>query len=781
MSSDPPEQATPLHKTTARGDACPPKRALSAFKRLLSPRNLALLLFAVVPFGLWLGSAALEIAIHRSELPDNLLDDLNGTPIFFDKDGEVIAQIATDEARVHIPVALGRMGEHLPAMTVALEDHRFPNHRGVDLYAVCAALYRTANHPGHLSGASTVSQQTIKLADKRKGRRLRSKVRESVLALKLERAWDKDEILESYINRLDYGNRRLGPEAAAWAYFGKPASALGLAESIYLAGLPQSPTQHNPWLRPSNALAKYRRSLARLEILGLITAEQATRLAASPPVIRKDLPPNSAPAFVDALRRGGFQPPTTASANNRHHTTLDAELQARAETILRSQLAAVNRHDVRNAGMVVIENATGAVRALASVASGDGLSEGAFNATLVPRHAGSTLKPFVYLLAIDSRKLTAASLLPDTPDAVGRVFPGYEPQNYNRRFAGPVRVRYALANSLNVPAVLTLHTAGARKAYSLLTDWGLRTRDKLEDLGAGFVLGNRKVRLLDLAAAYAGLARGGLAAPPSLTNAIATPPRRLASTRATGIIADILADDRARSASFGRRSALDLPGHRAAVKTGTSSSHRDAWTVGFDRDHTVAVWVGNLNGRVMTGSLTIDSAAPAWRRMMLYLADRRESLPLPQSGLDAVTIDSLAGLIPCTDTKATVRELFLPGTEPEKNAEDFYTADGTPQLPEPYALWCASEHNHLGAIPQPTPDAAPRILQPRDGSRFVLDPDLPLAQQHIALLADSDSVVWEANGSRLDSAFFPLKAGTWEITARAESGAISRATITIEP
>ena len=367
------------------------------------------------------------------------------------------------------------------------------------------------------------------------------------------------------------------------------------------------------------------------------------------------------------------------------------------------------------------------------------------------------------------------------PDAVGQVFPGYEPQNYNREFAGPVRVRHALANSLNVPAVLALHTAGARKAYNLLTEWGLRTRDKLEDLGAGFVLGNRKIRLLDLATAYAGLARGGLAAPPSLTNALASPPRRLASAQATSIIADILADDRARSASFGRRSALYLPAHRAAVKTGTSSSHRDAWTVGFDRDHTVAVWVGNLNGRVMTGSLTIDSAAPAWRRMMLYLADRRGSLPLPEPDLDAVAIDSLAGLLPCAGTKATVRELFLPGTEPKKTAEDFYTAEGAPQLPERYALWCASEHNHLGAVPRPTPDAAPRILQPRDGSRFVLDPDLPAAQQHIALLADSEGIVWEANGSRLASAFFPLRAGTWEITARAESGAISKATITVEP
>jgi len=729
----------------------------------------------ILPFALWLFSAAIEVSIHTTPLPDNILEDLNGTPVFLDRDDQVIAQLATERARVHIPVPLPVMGEYLPETTIALEDHRFRQHRGIDMYAVFAAAHRTLTNTGHLSGASTVSQQAIKLADKRKGRSLHSKVRESVLAMKLERQWHKEKILEAYINRLDYGNRRIGPEAAAWAYFGKPAALLTLAESIYLAGLPQSPTRYNPWLRPGNALTKYRRSLKRMVQLGKLTGIQADRLAANPPAVRKGSPPHKAPAFVDALVKsmGGHV------KGRLEKSTLDSGIQYHAENFLAEQLAAVNRHDVRNAGMVVIENSTGAVRALASVATGKGQDEGAFNAALVARHAGSTLKPFIYLMAIDAHKLTAASLLPDTQDAVSRVFPGYEPQNYNRRFAGPVRTREALGNSLNVPAVLALHRVGSRLAFETLTRWGLHTQERLEELGAGFVLGNRKVRLLDLAAAYSGLARSGLAAPPVFLAKNPAPPRRMASAAAVDIITDILADDRARAASFGYNSALHIRDHRTAVKTGTSSSHRDAWTVGFDQDHTVAVWVGNLNGHTMNGLNTMNCATPAWRRMIIHLAGNRASRPLPRSTQPRVEIDSLSGMLPVKQSHSRTPELFLPGTEPEKSSDLFYGPEGNIQLPPEYALWCSSRFNHLRAVTHGSPGSAPRILNPQDGATFVLDHNLPPEQQTIPLQSDAGEVVWKANGNRLFSPFLALTPGTWEITAHALSGKTSTSTIRV--
>ena len=236
---------------------------------------------------------------------------------------------------------MANMGQYLPLVTTALEDHRFHQHQGVDLYAVFAAAYRSIAHSGHLSGASTVSQQAIKLADRRKGRSLTSKIRESVLAMKLERKWNKRKILEAYMNRLDYGNRRIGPEAAAWAYFGKPAASLTLAESIYLAGLPQSPTRYNPWLRPAKAVTKYRRSLKRMAELGQLSEAQTNRLALTPPAVQKKSPPHRAPEFLDALLR------TMGGQDKGHieHTTLDPEIQYHAENFLAEQLAAMT--DVR--------------------------------------------------------------------------------------------------------------------------------------------------------------------------------------------------------------------------------------------------------------------------------------------------------------------------------------------------------------------------------------------------------------------------------------------------
>ena len=731
-------------------------------------------IFAILPLMIWLVSAVIEYSIHSKPLPDNLLGSLNGTPVFLDRNSNVIAQLPTNEARVHIPISMANMGEYLPLVTTALEDHRFHQHQGVDLYAVFAAAYRSIAHSGHLSGASTVSQQAIKLADRRKGRSLTSKIRESVLAMKLERKWNKRKILEAYMNRLDYGNRRIGPEAAAWAYFGKPAASLTLAESIYLAGLPQSPTRYNPWLRPGKAVTKYRRSLKRMAELGQLSEAQTNRLALTPPAVQKKLPPHRAPEFVDALLR------TMGGQVKGHieHTTLDPEIQYHAENFLAEQLAAVNRHDVRNAGMVVIENSSGAVRALASAASGEGKKEGAFNATLVARHAGSTLKPFIYLMAVDSRKLTAASLLPDTQDAVSRVFPGYEPDNYNRKFSGPVRMRMALGNSLNVPAVLALHKVGPRPAFETLTRWGLQTEKKLEDLGAGFVLGNRKIRLLDLASAYAGLARSGLALPPVFLTREAPAPQRVASESAVDIITDILADDRARAASFGYNSALQIKDHRTAVKTGTSSSHRDAWTVGFDRDYTVAVWVGNLNGQTMNGLSTIDCATPAWQRMMKHLASQHGSRPLKKSTWPRTTIDSLSGLLPVKQSQSLTRELFLSGTEPRESASMFYSPEGNIKLPAEYALWCASKFNHLSASTTNTPDNVPLIINPKNGATFVIDHHLPLEQQAIALKTDvAAGIVWKANGQRLASPFLNLRPGTWHITAHALNGTTSKSTI----
>ena len=743
-------------------------------KRRIFLQRFVLFFFIFVPIILWTTSLFLEIAVNRTPLPENLFSDLNGTPVLLDREGKIIAQISSNEARVQMPVPITKMGKHLPKITIALEDHRYKFHNGIDFYAVFSAAYRTLTHADHLSGASTISQQTVKLANKRKGRSLKSKIRETLSALKLERVWDKEKILESYMNRLDYGNRRLGPEAAAWAYFGKSASALTLAESIFIAGLPHSPTNYNPWLRPENANSKYLRSIKRLQSLDILTTAQSERLAANPPLVHRKLPPSSAPAFVEAMLKNN----NTISKNEPTLTTLDSSIQKRANDILAKQLDLLNRHSVRNAGMVVIENATGNVRAISSVSTNDGSSEESYNASLVWRQAGSTLKPFVYLLGIEERNFTASSLLPDTADSVSSKFKAYEPKNFNRKFSGPVRVRHALASSLNVPAVYALSLTGPRKSFDFTTRFGIKTHESIDNLGAGFILGNRKIRLLDLTSAYSNIARSGLVLSPVFDEETMIKPKRIVSKESATIITDILADNEARSSSFGRHSSLHIKDHRTAVKTGTSSSYRDAWTVGYDKNHTVAVWFGNLNGRTMDGSLTIESAAPAWKEMVIYLAKSKGSQPLANSTTARIKIDSLTGLLPCKHTKSLIEEIFLPGTEPSKDSMEFYDSNGNIQLPEEYAGWCSTKDNYLSAKVRPSLTGGPRILSPSDGSIFLIDHEIPADQQRITLSSDAHQTRWKVNGRSLIDPYLTLSPGTYLIRASTKNGS-STAQITV--
>ncbi len=442
-------------------------------------------------------------------------------------------------------------------------------------------------------------------------------------------------------------------------------------------------------------------------------------------------------------------------------TSLDLDLQKLAMRLLRDHLSAAAGLGVGDAAIVVIENSTGLVRALAC--AGDP-SDAGLNAAMEPRSCGSTLKPFLYLSAIDQRKLTAGSLLPDTPDAISAEYRDYDPQNYSKRYLGPVRVREALGSSLNVPAVFALSQIGARETFEYLKSWRLNFPGSFDAYGAGFILGNAPVRLLELAAAYASLARGGEVWSPRFTANDPIESRRLASREACAIIADILCDNRARLAGFGASSPLDLP-QRTAVKTGTSSGFRDGWCVGFSRDHTVAVWAGNLDGRPMNEAFAVRSAAPLWAAMMrsLYAAGDRP-WPHPEEGesLRAIEIAAETGLLP-RPGEPIVREWFLTGTEPIESASAWYVS-GVLQLPAEYLAWCAGPQNRLGASVRAMPL---RILFPKDGTTFCYNPAMSKSQQMLPLQSSWPECEWFINGRRLEQTLIPLERGTWTITAKA--------------
>ena len=374
-------------------------------------------------------------------------------------------------------------------------------------------------------------------------------------------------------------------------------------------------------------------------------------LQKSPLVARRFDPPHLAPHFVDAViaQHHGLR--------GQIRTSLDLDLQTKAEQLLRSHLAALNRYDIAQAAMVILDNDTGAVRAMVG---SDNYATSQINGAIRPRSCGSTLKPFVYLSAIDRHLLTAASLLPDTPDAIRDEYADYDPQNYNHRYLGPVRLREALGCSLNVPAVFTLSQLGARQTFFELQKWGFQFPRGLNDYGAGFVLGNAEIRLVDLAGAYAGLARNGVAMRAKLLAAEHFPMKPIASREATAIITDILCDNSAREKSFGAHSPLAFE-ERVAAKTGTSSGFRDAWTVGFDKEHTVAVWAGNFNGRPMRDTFAVRSATPLWAAMMHELLRRDHPLDPPEENEKLVRREVCAetGLLPSRFSRSTMGELFF--------------------------------------------------------------------------------------------------------------------------
>jgi len=728
--------------------------------------------FRRIIFAASLATSVLVAFIWWLPLPDELRNPSAGTLTLVDCRGRELAEIASPQARAQFPLPLEKMGTWLPRVTVVLEDRRFFEHGAIDWRATVAAGARNLRSRHVISGASTITQQLVKLATGRERRSWSSKLYEAIVAWKIERRWNKERILTEYLNRSSYGNRRIGPEAAARAYFGKSAADLTLSEAVFLAGLPQAPTRFNPWLHPEEAKRKYHRSLGRLAQLGVMTRSEQ-QLLAQPPKVSQIAPERRAPHFVDAIIA------RNPALRGTVRTTLDLDLQNMIERSVQAHLSALNRHDITEAAVVVIENSTGAIRAMVGAAN---YATAQINGATQPRSCGSTLKPFVYLDAIDKRVLTAASLLPDTPDAIRNEYADYDPQNYNHRYLGPVRLREALGCSLNVPAVFMLSQLGARPTFYQLQKWGFDFPQGLAEYGAGFVLGNAETRLVDLAAAYAGLARGGTAMRAKYLNAEHQPIMRVASEEATRIIADILCDNDARQKSFGPRSPLAFE-QRVAAKTGTSSGFRDTWTVGFNKEHTVAVWAGNFNGRPMFDTFAVRAATPLWATVMQELLRRDHPLDPLQETEKIVRreICKTTGLLPSRFSPATTSEWFLAGTEPQEDSRDYFAADGSVLLPNEYSRWCASRDNTINAHVR----AEARITNPLPNAHYELDPVLPRSQQMIELTSGlAGDVQWFMNGAPVSSTtngrvFWQLAPGAWNIRAVSRIG-IAEETITVQ-
>jgi penicillin-binding protein 1C len=621
------------------------------------------------------------------------------------------------------------MGPYLPAFAVAVEDRRFRSHPGVDLLALIRAAGQNLRAGRIVSGGSTLTAQVVRLATPRP-RTLRSKLLEFLDALTLEKVRSKDRILEAWLNLIPAGGNLRGVEAAALAYFGKRARELSPAEAALLIGLARSPSRVRPDRGPEEARALRDRILDRLVSRGILSPGEGERARAEPlPRVRFPLPDRG--RFVAVHARAERPAP---ERTGRIRTTLDPFAQGLLEAALREALSPFPSR-VTGAG-ILVDVPTGEVRAYVGNARQGSGEEGSWvDCGDAPRSPGSTLKPFVYGLAFDRGLLDPGSLLADTPLGLS----GGAPRNFDPTYRGPVSARIALADSLNVPAVRVLRSLGGASALEGLRSLGFAhlTGDSLH-YGDALILGGCEVTLLELARATLALARLGRPgelrwSSPGATEESGTPggPKRLAldpeegtpggdareetppplSRGAAYCVADILKDARRLLPLYGRR-AGEQDGE-IAFKTGTSYALRDAWTAAYTPRTLVVLWFGDPKGAPHPDLVGLRTAAPAALSLIRRL-DRGPWFRRPPEVIER-TVCALSGALLGPACRATRREIALRDRSPEEVCPLHRLVEGRPVL-----VW-PGELAGFGGRPAPAPEA-PRILYPREGTRYVLLP-----------------------------------------------------------
>lgn len=620
------------------------------------------------------------------------------------QNGDVLQQLRLDFAVRRLAwTPLEAVSPALLSALIYSEDKQFYEHSGVDWRAVAAASWRNLWNT-RTRGASTLTMQLAGLLDeledsRRTGRRnVLQKIGQGTDALWLDARWKKSEILEAYLNLVSFRGELQGVAVMSFGLFGKSPAALDVRESALAAVLLRAPNV--PPRRAAERACVLLKQLGAAEQCADLEGFAALKLSPSYQIPVPDHAPHLA---RKVLKTAGLVV----------RSTLDADLQRYANQQLRANLMQLEHRNAQDGAVLVLDNQTGQV--LAWVASSGKLSSAPdVDAILAQRQAGSTLKPFLYGIALEKRALTAASILDDTPVRITTPNGLYVPQNYDKHFVGAVSLRMALGSSLNVPAVRTLLRVTPDVFQQRLAQLGFTTLKESGDYyGYSLALGSADVRLLDLTNAYRALANQGQWRDVSwlVGNTVQQPPRQVFTAQAAAIVADILADRSARHHTFGLDSVLSTP-YWTAVKTGTSKDMRDNWCIGFSRRYTVGVWVGNAGGEPMHDVSGISGAAPIWGAMMDFLHHR-------QGGL---SVRSDPPAVPRGVVQRQIR--FEPAFEPPRK-ELFLV--GTAQT----VIRASGESGRLGAKMQGGNSAMARITYPSTGVIIALDPEIPPARQRV--------------------------------------------------
>ena len=552
----------------------------------------------------------------------------------YDRNGKLLYEIYREQNRT--PVKLKDLPDYVYKATIAIEDKDFYKHQGVSLVSGIFRAIKEIVVNKSFQGGSTLTQQLVKSALLTPERTIQRKIKEIILALWTEKLYSKDQILEMYLNQVPYGGSAYGIEEAAKTYFNKHAKELTLEQAALLAGLPQAPSLYSPYIHPDYALWRRNEVINKMHEQRYITKQQQEAVLAVKSV--NVVPPKTtikAPHFVFYVKsqleeRYGISQVEEGGLNVT--TTLDLDIQEKAEQILKEELDKVKHLNVGNGAILVTRPSTGEILAMVGSVDYFASPSGAYNVTTALRQPGSAIKPLLYALALN-KDYTAATIIDDSPVAFQISSSEiYRPVNYDNRYHGRVPLRYALANSYNIPAVKVINSLGVTNFINYAQRLGISTWEDHSRYGLSLALGGGEVTMLDMAKAFGALANLGYRV--SLSSIInikntgslsiyeINPEKfKVMNESVAYIISDILADNFARQMAFGLHSALEIPGYKVAVKTGTTNDKKDNWTIGYNPDFLVLVWVGNNDNSPMHPYLTsgITGAAPIWNRVMTEL------------------------------------------------------------------------------------------------------------------------------------------------------------------
>lgn len=696
-------------------------------------RSLILFIFGLIIAGLVAGSYALyQYNVIASTLPD--VDDLRArasqfeTTRILDSEGHILYEILDPNAGRRTYISLENISPLLVATTIATEDKEFYNHPGFDAVALVRALWQNYSSGEIVSGASTITQQLARMLllsqEERFEQTYRRKAREIILSTEITRRYSKDEILELYLNEVNYGNLSYGIEAAAETYFNTTADKLSLAEASFLAGLPQSPSIHDIHTNREGTLLRQRdviflsyRLSEEKGCIAVSNSDEPVCIGALEAVHAVETienytfnPPNISiryPHWVNYVRsilEEKYDAQTIYRSGFTVYTTLVPDFQDTAQQMVSSQVAALNDRNVQNGALVAIDPKTGKILAMVGSPDFDNAAiSGQVNmATSPTRQPGSSIKPITYLAAFE-KGWTPSTLIWDVPSE----FPPsgdpndprepYKPVNYDERFHGAVTLRVALANSFNIPAVKALDFVGIyddpdteekEGMIAMSERLGISTLSERKDYGLALTLGGGDVSLLEMTGAFAVMANEGVRIPPVAITKILdhngelvyeyNPPPGEQALRPEHafLISSILSDNPARTWMFGPNSYLNLP-FPVAAKTGTSNDYRDNWTMGYTPNLAVGVWVGNADYTPMNQTTGLSGAAPIWSQFMQAVAPQlAEGASLgfarPEGIIDKV-ICSISGTEPSNSCKSGSRtEVFAADQPPLPSGMDLW-------------------------------------------------------------------------------------------------------------